>query len=833
MTQSSGPVSEVPNPPPGRLDRLAGRYVALAERHSGKFLLLALILAVAAVVPILKLELRTDLAELLPDTHPAVRALRSIAGRQKSATNLVLIVESPDPEANRRFFASLRPQLESMIPEVFTETQWQPNSEIPEHAAKWKWMYAERKELEQAEDTLDRLIAKRKAPLLVDLEGDPEKELADLRKQLEQKLPQAPKNAAEGFTFKEGNLHSLGVMLWRRRDGLGSLGDHQTMKVVKETIAKLNPTSFHPQLKVRYTGHIAMAIDEQNAIRDDITVATTVCTSLVLLAIYLYFQRVGLLAVIGIPAFYGVLLSLAAAQLGLKYLNINTAFLISIILGNGINTPIILLARYGEERRREQPVKTALTIAMSHTLVATATAMLAASIAYGSLTITDFRGFNQFGLIGGSGMLLVWFATMFLVPPLVLLGERMRPGMFTPRKNLWRRPFLFFGNVVERHPVMVAVLNVVLIAGAAVPLSRYLRDPLEWNINNLRSDETEAQKLWWKMEAMGMGEVGAGYIGNTGVMLVDKAEQADAVAEALRAKDRALGARHVLKAVRTLHSVMPQEQPTKLEILARIRQKIDRHRELMSEEEWKDVQSFRPPEYLRPLTADDLPRVVREAFTEVDNTRGRLIGIDADYENGYQDWNGHDLLRLAEALQVDALGKHWVAASAGTVFGGMIETIHRDGPPVTLAALVGVLVLVFVMFGPRGALPVLISIAVGVIWLGGALGLLKLKLNFMNFVALPITLGVGADYAANIWARLRLDGPRAITSVIADTGSAVALCSTTTTIGYSSLLLARNQALRSFGLAADIGELTCLLAALTVLPIVVAVMWRRGKPAAK
>ena len=833
MTQSSGPAPEVPTPPPGRLDRLAARYVALAERHSGKFLLLALLLAAAAVVPILKLELRTDLAELLPDTHPAVNALRKIAGRQKSATNLVLIVESPDPEANRRFFAVLRPKLESMIPEVFTETQWQPNSEIPEHAARWKWMYAERKELEQAEDTLDRVIAKRKAPLLVDLEGDPEKELADLRKQLEQKLPQAPKNVEAGFTFKEGDTYSQGVMLWRRRDGLGSLGDHQTMRVVKETIAQLNPTSFHPQLRVRYTGHIAMAIDEQNAIRDDITVATTVCTSLVLLAIYLYFQRVGLLVVIGIPAFYGVLLSLAVAQIGLKYLNINTAFLISIILGNGINTPIILLARYGEERRREQPVKSALTIALSHTLVATATAMLAASIAYGSLTITDFRGFNQFGLIGGSGMLLVWFATMFLVPPLVLLGERIRPGMFTPRKNLWRRPFLFFGGVVERHPIMVAVLNVALIAGAAVPLSRYLRDPLEWNINNLRSDETEAQKLWGKMEAMGMGEVGAGYIGNTGVMLVDRPDQADAVAEALRAKDRALGPLHVLKAVRTLHSVMPQEQPAKLEILARIRQKIDRHRELMSDDEWKDIQSFRPPEYLRPLTADDLPRVVREAFTEVDNTRGRLIGIDADYENGYQDWNGHALLRLAEALKVDALGKHWVAASAGTIFGGMIETIHRDGPPVTLAALVGVLVLVMVMFGPRGALPVLISIAVGVIWLGGALGLLKLKLNFMNFVALPITLGVGADYAANIWARLRLDGPRAIKAVIADTGSAVALCSTTTTIGYSSLLLARNQALRSFGLAADIGEVTCLLAALTVLPVVVAVLWRRGKREAK
>src|SRR6185436_14290545 len=99
-------------------------------------------------------------------------------------------------------------------------------------------------------------------------------------------------------------------------------------------------------------------------------------------------------------------------------------------------------------------------------------------------------------------------------------------------------------------------------------------------------------------------------------------------------------------------------------------------------------------------------------------------------------------------------------------------------------------------------------------------GVISLKLNFMNFVALPITLGVGADYAANIWARMRNEGVGQIKNVIAETGSAVALCSMTTMIGYSSLLLSRNRALRSFGLLADLGEIACLLAALVVLPAI-------------
>src|SRR5262249_46353507 len=124
-----------------------------------------------------KLELRTDLAELLPEGHPSVMALRRVAGRQKSATNLVIILDSPSAEANKKFADALKPEFEKLIPEVFTEIQWGPNSEIPDHAEKWKWLYTDEKDLEKAEGLLDRIIAHRKSPLYVDLEGDPEAEL--------------------------------------------------------------------------------------------------------------------------------------------------------------------------------------------------------------------------------------------------------------------------------------------------------------------------------------------------------------------------------------------------------------------------------------------------------------------------------------------------------------------------------------------------------------------------------------------------------------------------------------------------------------------------------
>jgi hypothetical protein len=165
-------------------------------------------------------------------------------------------------------------------------------------------------------------------------------------------------------------------------------------------------------------------------------------------------------------------------------------------------------------------------------------------------------------------------------------------------------------------------------------------------------------------------------------------------------------------------------------------------------------------------------------------------------------------------------------ASSTLVFADVLRAIEQDGPRATLLSLCGVVALVLVAFGLgkrsvrslRDAGWVLASLGVGVLWFGGLAGALQLRLNMLNFIALPITFGIGVDYAANVFQRRRLDQARSIGDVVRTTGGAVALCSLTTIIGYSSLLVARNQALISFGLLAVLGEVACLAAALFALP---------------
>ena len=155
------------------------------------------------------------------------------------------------------------------------------------------------------------------------------------------------------------------------------------------------------------------------------------------------------------------------------------------------------------------------------------------------------------------------------------------------------------------------------------------------------------------------------------------------------------------------------------------------------------------------------------------------------------------------------------------------EPITHDAVIATGVSFVAVLCVVIVATASRrGTFSVIATLILGVTWMLGFAALAGTRLNFLNFIALPITLGIGVDYAVNIVGRLDREPASAHARALGETGSAVVLCSTTTIIGYSSLLVAGPGALRSFGQLADLGEVGCIAAAVLIVPAVRRVLVR-------
>jgi hypothetical protein len=158
----------------------------------------------------------------------------------------------------------------------------------------------------------------------------------------------------------------------------------------------------------------------------------------------------------------------------------------------------------------------------------------------------------------------------------------------------------------------------------------------------------------------------------------------------------------------------------------------------------------------------------------------------------------------------------------------MMKAVREDAPKAILLSLIGTILVILITFRFRKtSLAALSSLLLGVLTLGAFLYFKQLKLNFLNFVALPITIGVGADYAVNIMRRFEIEGDSNIRAVVVETGGAVILCSLTTMLGYMALMFSINEAIVGFGLAAGVGEVTTLLTAVLVIPS--AITWRKRR----
>src|SRR5262249_53202802 len=109
------------------------------------------------------------------------------------------------------------------------------------------------------------------------------------------------------------------------------------------------------------------------------------------------------------------------------YLNNQTAFLGSIVVGNGINYGLIYLTRVRQLRRTGTRLEDACVDAAPTAAQATLLASAASSASFGMLVLAANRGFRHFGFMGGVGMLLCWVCTFALVPAFLQIWERFRP----------------------------------------------------------------------------------------------------------------------------------------------------------------------------------------------------------------------------------------------------------------------------------------------------------------------------------------------------------------------------------------------------------------------
>ncbi len=766
----------------------------------------ALTVGLSVYLSVFHLPLRADFAYLLPADAPSVKDAERLAQRMPAQDTMLMLVVAPDPASREAAGKQALAGVQSIGPELVQQVEGD-DSELRAFVGAHRHLYVELDDLKLARKTLEAEVAAAKAranPMLIDLDDAPRdtKALDELRQKQQAGESQLAKRSS---VSADGRTQVLVIKTAFR--GTDVEKDLALMKQLEALAGTIRHE--HPSVMIGFAGGPAVTVAEHGALTRGMVLSSLITMLLVGLVLLLHLRSVKILLMLGANILAATIVAFGVAALTVGHLNAATAFLGAIIAGNGVNYGILLVARYLEERR-EHPVEQALSIALAATLRPTLVASLGAAIAYGALAATAFRGFADFALIGGAGMLVCWVCSYVMLPLMLLRFGR----------TVTKEPSRLFGRAVVglfgfRRPAIALAVAGTLSIGAIVVTARYIADdPFEYDLPKLRSQAPDAiaSRSWLKLSDVTFGRGLAGLAGQT-YIATDRPEQVPAVVDAM-AKLRA--SHPIVGPTRSILDVVPRDQDLKIQELTAIRTLMD-----TAGIDDPELAKLRPPDDLRPITAKDLPAGVTAKLTEKDGRIGYIVAVKPGLE--FDERNGRDLIKFADAVRQVELGNGEKVSTAGAsvMFADVLTQIQKDGPLITGLAAAGLVVMVLLVVGrSRKSYAVLAASAAGSIGMVAVCALWGLKINFLDFVSLPITLGLGIDYAINVADRAAEDDPSV---ALRSTGGTVLVCSLTTMIGYASLLVSDNLAIHGFGFASLIGEITCVAAAFVIVPAIVAI----------
>jgi hypothetical protein len=770
-----------------------------------------------------KLELRTRYEALLPDSAPSVVELRRLEARTSLAQSVLILLEGPNRATLRQMADALVPALHGLGPDIVSSAEDGPH-ETRRFLQPRGGLFVERAALEKLASDVDARwdyeVARETGTLLDEDDPPPPLTADELKRRLElDKKDEGLRRFPEGY-YERSDGTAL-VVVARSPIAGGDLARIEAaMARIRGQVESVKGS--WPELanvRVSYAGDMPTGLKEYSVVRDDLLGVGLTGIALVLGAVFLYFLRLRAVLVMGVSIVAGLIWTFGITEIVIGHLNIATAFLISIVAGNGINVGILYQSRYFERREAGSSPADALRTAVQTTWLPTVVAALASAASYGSLLVTDFRAFRDFGFIAAAGMIVCWFVQTLAVLPLLILVDRRlierapwaaRFGMAYGRVFAW---------IVPKAPRAFLAAGLIVAVSGSVFAIRYARsDPMEYDMTKLQNDghaTSDLQRAWGVCnEILGASQGGM-------VVLADTPADARQVHDELLARWVAapLDAKP-FAAVRSLWSFIPNDQASKIPILLALAARLERahDRGFVTEADWTELRPLLPPSDLAPFGIDDLPAETARPFTDRSGARGTLVFVEAEPATSN---DLRYLLRYADSFREIRLPSGKIVRGSGhaVIFADMLKAVVRDIPKaVSLSLLLTLLTVLITFRGAARSWAVLFALGVGSAGLGAFLWLARVKLNFLNFAALPITFGIGVDYAVNVAQRYYADDTKNVSSALRTSGGAVVLCSLTTILGYLALLGSHNQAIHSLGTLAVVGELSCLCAAVIAMP---------------
>ena len=632
-----------------------------------------------------------------------------------------------------------------------------------------------------------------------------------------------------------------------------------------------------PGMTVGATGENLLEFDEMQQSQRDSLRASVVAFVLCGLIFIFGYQETGRPLKAVFCLLIGLGLTMGFTTLAVGHLNILTITFAPILIGLSIDFGVHLITRYEEELRRGREQREAMHLAMVNTGRGIFSGALTTAGAFFAMAVTEFKGIREMGIICGGGMLVSLVPMMTLLPVLLLRGRQNVLDHFKANRPGWTNRL---EGCFLRHPVATLAFGVVVTGLALWHLPRVYFD---YNLLNLQSRDLPAVALSRKLiesdsrsvlyaavqvgsmqEALELeaklrtlptvSSVNFGGIDEMSRYLTEDQSLKLRLVDEIRrdigglrfappdtnrvALDQLGAALYSLGAYMGLAAEAvgdaPKDAALKAELLA-LRQSSLSLTQRMNDEDllvpyeklaqfqvhlFNDIretfEAIRRQDTRAPLRIEDLPAALRDRFIGV--TGRWLLQIYPKEDVWVREHQGEFVkeLRTVTRAVTGSPVEQWEYTSL----------LAQSYVEAALYALAAIAVLVAIHFR-RLSLVVfsLLPVFLGAVWTGGVMGAIDLPLNPANIMTLPLVVGIGVTNGIHLLNRFVEEGSASLVSK--STGKAVIVSGLTTIAGFSSLILGQHQGIESLGLVMSLGVAACMVVALTVLPALLAVVFRQ------
>jgi predicted RND superfamily exporter protein len=826
------------------------RRLTIAIHRSPYLFLLASVLVTAGMALAAgRIALKSNMEDLLPANAPSVKAMQVLRERLGSADSMVVTLMTDDFKA---VIAAL-PEIASAIaahPDI-REVRYRQDVALIERNA--LVIFPTLPELEQyytdLTETIKRAVSKR-----LDLFGEADPEDTDAT---------APHGASDGgrapgidgrTSFAWGELEqdtaladlgrrfreergryreyfyntqgtTIGLQIFPRQPSsnvdfsrriLADV-DRIVASVVASRLGAVGPGEVVERVDVG--GSYRTIVDETDAIKGDVWGSIAGSVALLAVLLILAFRSLRVFFCVMVPLLMGSIWTAGLVGLTIGYLNMITAFIFAVLLGLGIDFGIHYYGRFREEMAAGHGPLDAMIITQVSSGEAVLNAQLTTSLAFFALALADFRGFSQFGVVAGAGVILCHLAVVVVLPAVAFIFERWFPLRllgFTVERD--ETGAIRRGRFPLHGPFGLTLTAALLLAIVVTPA--WLA--FEYDFRNTST----VKKVNDNFEAIQHGTTQATA---PAVIFAGSEAEARAYQEQLEARvDADVAGKGRIKSFQSLYSLIPTQQAEKRAVVERICRKLRRKVGVFEGDERDGALELLSHCDPTEVTLADLPDWVRAQFSDKTGRVGEFIFVSprGSVNDG--------LVALGFREEMLSLkgpdGAPPMVSGKPMVWAEVLIQMKADGQVITLAALAAVLGVLF-WFERSVATVLLILVplftAFGLVQI--VMVLAGIKLNFFNIVAAPTLIGLGVDGGTHIYHRYKELGPGSIPYILRNTGWSSFLVALTASMGYVSLLGAEHRGIKSLGVLTLIAIAANLFTTFVLLPAIL--QWREDRRA--